>query len=80
MSSTYETLRSCLVDEFDVLPARVTPDATLASLDLDSLALVELSLLVEERIGVTVADITPDRTLGELAAHADATLAAEGVS
>ncbi|MFJ2863636.1 acyl carrier protein [Kitasatospora sp. NPDC087314] len=80
MSTAYETIRASLVDEFDVAPAMVTPDATLASLALDSLALVELSLVVEERLGVTVADVTPDRTLGELAAHADAALAAGAVS
>ncbi|MFB7909011.1 acyl carrier protein [Kitasatospora sp. NPDC056076] len=80
MPSSYETIRACLIDEFDVSPAVVTPDATLASLALDSLALVELSLVVEEKLGVTVADIGPDRTLGELAAHADATLARESVS
>ncbi|MBO1420026.1 acyl carrier protein [Streptomyces sp. FH025] len=80
MPSTYETIRACLVDEFDASPSVVTPDATLASLELDSLALVELSLVVEERLGVTVADLTPDRTLGELAAHADATLAKESAS
>ncbi|MFJ9694567.1 acyl carrier protein [Kitasatospora sp. NPDC101183] len=88
--SSYETIRSCLVDEFEVAPALVTPDASLASLALDSLALVELSLVVEERLGITVSDLVPDRTLGELAAHADAaradavradaTLAAEGAS
>ncbi|MFI6155326.1 acyl carrier protein [Kitasatospora sp. NPDC051170] len=75
MAAAYETIRSCLVDEFEVAPALVTPDAALASLALDSLALVELSLVVEERLGVTVADITPDRTLGELAARVDASLA-----
>ncbi|MER7752406.1 acyl carrier protein [Kitasatospora sp. NPDC097643] len=80
MSQSYDTIRACLVDEFEVAPALVTPEATLASLALDSLALVELSLVVEERIGVTVADITPDRTLGWLAAHADATLATDAGS
>ncbi|MFF2044248.1 acyl carrier protein [Kitasatospora sp. NPDC058170] len=76
MSETYTILRDCLVQEFDVAPERVGPAATLASLELDSLALVELSLLVEERIGVTVTDIRPDGTLGELAAFADGDLAA----
>ncbi|MEV6975628.1 acyl carrier protein [Kitasatospora sp. NPDC093806] len=74
MSDTFTVLRDCLVQEFDVSAAVVTPGATLASLELDSLALVELSLLVEERIGVTVSDIRPESTLGDLAAHADAKL------
>ncbi|WP_406196718.1 acyl carrier protein [Kitasatospora sp. NBC_01560] len=80
MSASYQILRDCLVEEFDVPAERVAPDAALAALELDSLALVELSLLVEERLGVTVADIRPDATLGELAACADAGLAAGAVS
>ncbi|WP_371495061.1 acyl carrier protein [Kitasatospora sp. NBC_00374] len=80
MSETYEILRDCLVTEFDVPPGLVRPEAVLSGLDLDSLALVELSLMVEERLGVTVTDIGPDRTLGELAALADADRAAGAVS
>ncbi|MFI6845808.1 phosphopantetheine-binding protein [Kitasatospora sp. NBC_00085] len=80
MSAVYETLRDCLVEEFDVPAELVRPDATLAELQLDSLALVELSLVVEERIGVTVTDIRPDATLGGPAAFADADLAAGAVS
>ncbi|MCX4758101.1 acyl carrier protein [Kitasatospora purpeofusca] len=76
MSDTFTVLRDCLVTEFDVPADRVEPGATLASLELDSLALVELSLLVEERIGATVSDIRPESTLGALAAHADAVRAA----
>ncbi|WP_327072902.1 acyl carrier protein [Kitasatospora purpeofusca] len=76
MSDTFTVLRDCLVTEFDVPADRVEPGATLASLELDSLALVELSLLVEERIGATVSDIRPESTLGDLAAHADAVRAA----
>ncbi|WP_063764298.1 acyl carrier protein [Kitasatospora purpeofusca] len=76
MSDTFTVLRDCLVAEFDVPADRVEPGATLASLELDSLALVELSLLVEERIGATVSDIRPESTLGDLAAHADAVRAA----
>ncbi|MET9403737.1 phosphopantetheine-binding protein [Kitasatospora sp. NPDC002965] len=72
MNDSFTVLRACLVEEFEVPAALVTPEATLASLSLDSLALVELSLLVEERIGVTVRDIRPDSTLGELLAHAGA--------
>ncbi|MGW6918703.1 acyl carrier protein [Kitasatospora sp. NPDC054939] len=71
MSETYDVLRDCLVDEFEVASELVRPDATLADLALDSLALVELSLLVEERLGATVTDLRPERTLGELAELAE---------
>ncbi|WP_329499287.1 acyl carrier protein [Kitasatospora herbaricolor] len=71
MSVSYRIISDCLTTEFAVAPERVTPDATLEQLQLDSLALVELSLMVEERFGVTVADIRGDVTLAGLAALAD---------
>ncbi|MEV8099824.1 acyl carrier protein [Kitasatospora sp. NPDC085879] len=72
MSNSYDTLSECLISEFDVAPELVRPEATLANLELDSLALVELSLMMEERLGVTVPDIRRDATLAELATTADA--------
>ncbi len=65
--SAYQTISDCLIKEFAVAPELVTPQATLAGLQLDSLALVELSLMVEERLGVTVTDIQGDATLAGLA-------------
>ncbi len=67
MSDTYRIISDCLVQEFDVAPELVIPEATLAELKLDSLSLVELSLMVEDRIGVRVADLRDDVTLAELA-------------
>jgi hypothetical protein len=49
-------------------PALVHPQATLGQLRLDSLALIELSLMVEERLGTTVTDVQGDTTPAELAA------------
>ncbi|WP_457032678.1 acyl carrier protein [Kitasatospora sp. P5_F3] len=77
MSESYRIIGDCLRTEFEVAAELVRPEAALADLALDSLALVELSLMVEERLGVTVADIRPESTLGELAALADATVAAD---
>jgi acyl carrier protein len=68
MSPSYQIISDSLVREFDVDPALVHPQATLAQLKLDSLALVELSLMVEERLGATVTDVQGDTTLAELAA------------
>jgi acyl carrier protein len=54
--STYETLESILVENFGVSADEVTPETTFADLELDSLDLVELSMAVEDRIGVGLAD------------------------
>ncbi|MFJ9038249.1 phosphopantetheine-binding protein [Streptomyces sp. NPDC102406] len=49
-------LIALLTEKFEIDPARVRPDATLESLDLDSLALAELALALQERLGVPVAE------------------------
>ena len=54
--TTYETLQSILVENFGVAGDAVTPQTTFAELELDSLDLVELSMAVEDRLGVGIAD------------------------
>ena len=54
--TTYDTLQSILVESFGVDAATVSPDTTFAELELDSLDLVELSMAVEDRLGVGIAD------------------------
>jgi acyl carrier protein len=51
--STFTTM---LVDTFDVPADDVTPEATFESLGLDSLDVVELTLVVEEETGVKLED------------------------
>lgn len=52
----YATVERILVDTFGVPADDVTPDATIESLELDSLDLVELTLLIEEETGVVIED------------------------
>lgn len=78
MSPSYQIISESLVGEFDVEPDSVHPQATLESLQLDSLALVELSLMLEETLGVTVTDVPRTITLAELASLVDAEAASAG--
>ncbi|CAM5417392.1 hypothetical protein SBADM41S_01805 [Streptomyces badius] len=71
MTTTYQIITDCLIQDFEVPADRVTPGATLDQLDLDSLALVELSLIVEERLGLASTDIRQDISLAELATLAE---------
>jgi acyl carrier protein len=54
--ATADEVREMVVEELsqlaDIEPAALTPDAMLADLDIDSLDLVELAQLIEERYGV----------------------------
>lgn len=52
----YEQLKAIMVSKFQLDPAEVSPEATLKDLELDSLDVVELSLVVEKEMGVSVSD------------------------
>jgi acyl carrier protein len=51
-----DVVRDALVTVLEVDPARVTPDTALDSLDADSLALVEVAEIVEERLAPHARD------------------------
>ena len=50
--STLDTVREMLVDQFELDPAIVTPEAALEELKIDSLAAIEFMFLVEEKFNV----------------------------
>jgi acyl carrier protein len=52
----YTTFQTVLVDEFGVPAEEVAPDATFEALGLDSLDVVELTLVLEEQTGVKLED------------------------
>ena len=72
MSTTFDRLSMLLQQSFNLSPERITPDATLASLDIDSLGTVELLWQVEEvfRIAIPAAPIKP-LTLRDVVHHID---------
>ncbi|MFJ1954559.1 acyl carrier protein [Streptomyces microflavus] len=58
-----------LIDRFQVGPELVSPEATPAALGLDSLFVVELSLVLEEESGVRVGfdELSEANTIAEIA-------------
>lgn len=52
----FEKLRSVLVDRVQLPAQHIEPRATLEDIDLDSLAMVELSVALEEEIGVQIGE------------------------
>ena len=72
MSTTFDRLSMILQKSFNLEPERLTPGATLASLDIDSLGTVELLWQVEEafRITIPAARINP-LTLSDVVQHID---------
>ena len=62
-----ETFRTTLAAAFSVPPYEITPDATFEALGLDSLDVVELTLVLEDKVGVKLGDedLEGVRTVGD---------------
>ncbi|MFD4628982.1 acyl carrier protein [Streptomyces sp. NPDC058284] len=56
MSSTYDRLVGLLAKGFGIEADEVVPENTFEDLELDSLALVELTLAVQEEFGISLTD------------------------
>lgn len=61
------TLSAILADEFGVPADEITADATFEALGLDSLDLVEVTMIVDEQLGVKLedADLESIETVGQ---------------
>ena len=74
----YDFLHELLVTEFGVQPKAINPDATLPSLGLDSLSIVELVDEVERHFDIVIPDEQADfATLGAAAAAVDSLIEAK---
>ena len=74
--STLERLQALLARDFGLEAARLRPDATLESLDIDSLRLIEIVFSIEDEFAVTMPSdqariAARVRTLGDLAGLVD---------
>ncbi|TDD28856.1 acyl carrier protein [Actinomadura sp. KC06] len=69
MTTPYQTIVSVLTDRFDVAADRISPDTTLSDLELDSVAIVELGMYIQEQWPSTSVetDIDSRWTLARLA-------------
>lgn len=69
--SLHEQLATVLCQHFELDREKVTPEASLDDLELDSLALAELLLIIEESTGArfpaTIEGIGPQTTLAQAA-------------
>ncbi|MER5772182.1 acyl carrier protein [Streptomyces sp. NPDC001985] len=73
MSTRFQHLSHRLVEKFRVDPDAIRPRATLSDLDLDSLAIVELTMTLQDDWGIDLDEIEtpPDMTLDELLSTAE---------
>ena len=54
MATNFDRLQAILTDKFSVPPEKIRPEATLESLGLDSLDLIEVLFEVEEEFNIRV--------------------------
>ncbi len=81
MSPTFERLSAILVRENKLAPERLTPDARLDSLDIDSLGSVELLWHIEDSFKVKLPGEPVDlATLGDVVVFIDSLLAQQGAA
>ena len=74
MSDTLERVKKVLQEGFEVDPAKVTPESTLASLGLDSLDTVEVVMQCEDEFGIEIDQESNPSTVGEFVTVIDNTL------
>jgi acyl carrier protein len=67
--SLYDELKSILVDDIGLAADYIRPEATLAEAGMDSLAMVELSLVLEKKLGASLSDdeLIETATVSEIA-------------
>ena len=62
---TFEELALIIQEQFGIPRDQVRPDVTLKDIEVDSIALIEVALIAEERFGTQIPtdDISPDGTV-----------------
>jgi acyl carrier protein len=79
VTSTFERLCAMLTQAYKLAPSRLTLDAPLEGLGIDSLGTVEMLWNIEDEFGITLApDPVPMRTLGDVVHYIDELLAGQG--
>jgi len=81
--TTLARLKTLLARDFDIKPEALDASATLESLDIDSLRMIEILFCVEDEFKVTVSAEQSElrarlKTLADLAAYIDSLVAGRG--
>lgn len=69
--ATIDTVKEVLSENLDIDEAQVTEEATLESLGVDSLDMVELICDLEEKCDIEFGEPEGVETIGQLVAHID---------
>lgn len=70
--STFEIVKEVISENLGIEEERITEDATLESLGVDSLDMVELVCDIEDRCDIEFGEPEGLTTIGEMVAHIEA--------
>lgn len=74
--SSLPTIQRMMVEQFDLKPEDLTPDATLESLGLDSLSVIEFMFNLEDELKIKMSDERVDiKTLQDVTNLVDSLIA-----
>jgi acyl carrier protein len=77
--STFDTLADILTRDYCIAREQITPAATLTTLGLDSLSVLELMFKIEDRYHVKITEDTPTdlQTVSDVVRYIDSLLAGQ---
>jgi acyl carrier protein len=75
--NTLQALQEILVKDYGVARELATPEATLTTLGLDSLSVIELMFKIEDTFGLTITQDTPTNlvTISDVVGYIDSLMA-----
>ncbi|QCX74758.1 acyl carrier protein [Streptomyces sp. YIM 121038] len=76
MEPVYDVMTRLLTEHFGVPEDQIRPDATFEALEFDSLARLELGMVLADTFGVSLPEDQVDMTLAEAAEHLTAAVGA----
>lgn len=76
--TTHSRIIAMLVKDFKVDPDRLTPDARLEDMGIDSIGIAELIFGIEDEFGLKLPDVPLDlATFGDVVAYVDGQIAVQ---
>ena len=70
--TTLQTLQALLAQQYKLDPGTITPEATLETLGVDSLGLLEVLFEIEDRFGIKIPTERPAlQTIADVATYVD---------
>ncbi len=80
--TTLQILQDILVREYHVAPDLAQPEASLTTLGLDSLSIIELMFKIEDAFGLAITEDTPTDlvTISDVVGYIDGLMAARNAT